>query len=187
MAKPRLWRRFGGGPGHFWHNYFLFYKKIVMLLKNTGLLGLLLFAGACNNNGKSSPEINSDTVVNNTAVVDSVSSGCYSQIIQRDTSLLQIEQKGSTATGTLSYNIYQKDRNDGTLQAEVTGDIIKGWYLFKSEGIISVREIAWKINADELWPATGEVIQRNDTTLFAQPDKLKFDNSRPFKKVACVI
>jgi len=87
----------------------------------------------------------------------------------------------------LSYNIYQKDRNDGTLQAEVTGDIIKGWYLFKSEGIISVREVAWKINADELWPATGEVIQRNDTTLFAQPDKLRFDNSRPFKKVACVI
>lgn len=161
-----------------------------MILKNIGLLGLFLFAGACNNNGKSSAELSSDTVANGAAAtvpVDSVSSGCYSQIIQRDTSLLQIEQKGNMVNGSLSYNIYQKDRNDGALQAEVTGDIIKGWYLFKSEGIISVREVAWKINADELWPATGEVIQRNDTTLFAQPDKLKFDNSRPFKKVACII
>ena len=28
-------------------------------------------------------------------------------------------------TGTLSYNIYQKDRNDGTLQAEMTGRYYK--------------------------------------------------------------
>ena len=159
-----------------------------MILKSIGLLSWFLFAGACNNNGKSSAEINPDTATNTTTIaVDSLSSGCYSQIIERDTSLLQIEQKGNTVNGTLSYSIYQKDRNDGTLQADVTGDIIKGWYLFKSEGIVSVREVAWKINADELWPATGEVIQRNDTTLFAQPDKLKFDSSRPFKKVACII
>ena len=161
-----------------------------MILKNILFPGLVLFAVACNNNGKSSAEINSDTVVNNTAAtaaVDSLSSGCYSQIIQRDTSLLQIEQKANTVNGSLSYNIYQKDRNDGTLQAEVTGDIIKGWYLFKSEGIISVRQVSWQINGDELWPAMGEVIQKNDTVMFAQPDNLRYDNSRPFKKVPCVI
>ncbi len=160
-----------------------------MLLKNTGLLGLFLFAGACNNNGKSSAEINSDTVVNNTAtaVVDSLSSGCFSQIVDRDTSLLQIQQKENTVNGTLSYNLYQKDRNDGTLQAEVSGDIIKGWYLFKSEGIISVREVSWKINGEELWPAMDEMIPKNDTMMFAQPDKLRYESSRPFKKVPCVI
>ena len=161
-----------------------------MELKNIGLLGLFLFAGACNNNGKSSAEINADTVVNSTAattIAGPVSSGCYSQIIERDTSLLQIEQKGNTVTGSLSYSIYQKDRNDGTLQADVTGDIMKGWYLFKSEGVVSVREVAWKINADQLWPAMGEVIQKNDTTMFAQPGNLRYDSSRPFKKVECVI
>ncbi len=160
-----------------------------MELKNIGLLGLFLFAGACNNNGKSSAEINADTA-NSTAattIAGPVSSGCYSQIIERDTSLLQIEQKGNTVTGSLSYNIYQKDRNDGTLQADITGDIIKGWYLFKSEGVVSVREVAWKINADQLWPAIGEVTQKNDTTMFAQPGNLRYDSSRPFKKVECVI
>ena len=161
-----------------------------MLLKNIGLLGWFLFAGACNNNGKSSAEINSDTVVNNTAataIIDSLSSGCFSQVVDRDTALLQIQQKGNTVNGTLSYNIYQKDRNDGTLQAEVSGDIIKGWYLFKSEGIISVREVSWKINGEELWPAMGEMIPKNDTMMFAQPAKLRYENSRPFKKVPCVI
>lgn len=161
-----------------------------MTLKNIALLGLFLFAGSCNNKGKPSAEINADTVTNSTAATTDagpVSSGCYSQIIERDTSLLQIEQKGNTVTGSLSYSIYQKDRNDGTLQADVTGDIMKGWYLFRSEGVVSVREVAWKINADQLWPAIGEVIQKNDTTMFAQPGKLRYDSSRPFKKVECVI
>ena len=159
-----------------------------MAIKNIGLLGLFFIAGSCNNEGKPAAEINNDTVVNNiTTVVDSISAGCYSQIVERDTSLLQFENRNNQINGSLSYNFYQKDRNDGTLQAEIAGDTIKGWYLFKSEGIISVRQVLWKVNGDELWPAKGEVIQKNDTTLFAQPDKLKFDKAHPFKKVPCVI
>lgn len=161
-----------------------------MILKNIGLLGLFLLAGSCNNKGKSSAEINSDTVVNKTAtttITDSLPSGCYSQIVQRDTSLLQLVNRDSNINGSLSYKIYQKDRNDGTLQADIDGNVISGWYIFKSEGIVSVRQIAWKINRDELWPAIGEVIQRNDTARFAQPDKLRYDSLRPFKKVPCII
>lgn len=160
-----------------------------MLIKNVGLFGLFLFAGSCNNNGNSSPETTNDTVANNTGTVavDSLSSGCYSQVVGRDTAFLEVENKNGTINGSLSYNVYEKDRNDGTMQAELVNDTIQGWYLFKSEGMVSVRQVAWKINGDELWPAVGEVLQRNDTAFFAQPDKLKFDNSRPFKKVACVI
>jgi hypothetical protein len=33
----------------------------------------------------------------------------------------------------------------------------------------------------------GKVVQRSDTTRFAEPDKLQYDSLRPFKKVACVI
>lgn len=161
-----------------------------MLLKNIGLLGMFLFAGSCNNNGKSSVETNADTVASNSTTTintDSLPSGCYSQIVQRDTSLLQLENKDSIINGSLSYNIYQKDRNNGTLQADIEGNVISGWYIFKSEGVISVRQVAWKINGHELWPATGEVFQKNDTAMFAQPDKLTYDSLRPFKKVPCII
>jgi hypothetical protein len=161
-----------------------------MATRTKALLGLFLLLGSCNDEGKTTPEIKNDSVVNNitsTGIVDSLSSGCYSQIVQRDTASLQLENKNSIINGSLSYNIYQKDRNDGTLQAEVTGNIIQGWYLFKSEGIVSVRQVSWKVNEDELWPAMGEVIQKNDTTMFAQPDKLKYDSVHPFKKVPCII
>ena len=151
-------------------------------------LAFALLAGACNNEGKTSTQAENDTMTSAVAPAgDTLSSGCYSQIINRDTSLLQLQSKDSSITGSLSYAIYEKDRNDGTLQAEQSGDIIRGWYLFKSEGIISVRQVAWKINGEELWPAIGEVMQKNDTALFAKPDQLKFDSTRPFKKIPCVI
>ena len=159
-----------------------------MTIKNIWLPLMILSTGACNNDEIKPAEITADTVISSSVVtVDSLSSGCYSQIIKRDTSLLQLEQKANTVTGALSYNIFQKDRNDGTVQADVTGDIITGWYLFRSEGIVSVRQVTWQINGDELWPGIGEVIQKNDTMLFAQPDKLQYDSTRPFKKVACII
>lgn len=152
------------------------------------ILALALLAGACNNEGKTSTQVEKDTSTSSPALAgDTLSSGCYSQIIQRDTSSLQLQKKDNNLTGALSYSIYQKDRNDGTVMAEQMGDTIKGWYLFKSEGIISVRQVAWKIKDEELWPATGEVLQKNDTTFFAKPDQLKFDSTRPFKKVPCVI
>ena len=152
-------------------------------------MSLFFLLASCNDEAKtSSAETNSDTVhAPGMAITDTVPAGCYSQVMDRDTASLQITNKGNAVSGSLSYRIYEKDRNVGTIQADQTGDIIRGWYLFKSEGVVSVREVAWKINGEELWPATGEVTQRNDTTLFAQPNSLKFDNEHPFKKIPCVI
>ena len=160
-----------------------------MSVKNIILLGLVMLCGSCSNEGKTSSEIKKDSINTETAAKapDSLSSGCYSQIAGRDTANLQIENKSNSVTGSLSYNIFQKDRNDGTLQAEISGDILTGWYLFKSEGIISVRQVAWKIKGNELWQGTGEMVEKNDTMFFSIPDKLKYDSTRPFKKVACII
>ena len=161
-----------------------------MPVKSMLMLGLAMICGSCNNEGKTSGEIKkelTDSTALNKATPDSLPSGCYLQISGRDTASLQIENKDSSINGTLSYNIFHKDRNDGTLQAEISGEILKGWYLFKSEGIISVRQAAWKIRGSELWPGTGEMVQTNDTMFFSLPGKLQFDSTRPFRKVACVI
>ncbi|MEP7373364.1 MAG: hypothetical protein ABI675_08200 [Chitinophagaceae bacterium] len=161
-----------------------------MPVKNIVLPAFLMLFASCNNEGKTSTEIKVDSSNQETTtkpISDALSSGCYSQIAGRDTASLQIENKDSSINGSLSYAIFQKDRNDGTLQAEITGDILKGWYLFKSEGIISVRQVAWKIKGKELWPGTGEVVEKSDTVVFSFPDKLQYDSTRPFKKVNCII
>jgi hypothetical protein len=157
------------------------------------ILCALLITVACNSVGEKvkneESQIQPDTLItdNNKNNTDTTIGGCYSQIINRDTANLQLQIKGSNATGPLSYNIYQKDRNDGSIIAEVADSLITGWYLFRSEGIISVRQVIWRIKPGQLWPAIGEIIQRNDTTMFANPDKLQFNSKRPFIKVKCVV
>jgi hypothetical protein len=156
---------------------------------NTGMLiGLVALVCSCNNQSKTSSAVNNDSP--NTlaeATADTVSSGCFSQVVQKDTALLQVENNKGNISGALTYNYFQKDRNDGTFKGEQSGDVINGWYLFKSEGVMSVRQVSWKINGNELWPAIGEVVEKNDTTVFKEPENLRYDSTRPFRKIPCII
>ena len=118
---------------------------------------------------------------------DTVLNGCYQFILNRDTFFLQLQVKGANITGNLLYDYFEKDRNEGTLQAGFEKGILKGWYLFRSEGILSVREVAWKPDNTALIPGTGEMIQRNDTVLFKNSDQLEFASKNRFVKVPCVL
>lgn len=155
-----------------------------------GAVVCVLFA--CNNPGGKISDTNAakDTLPgssSSTKAIDTTLTGCYSSIYKKDTSALQIETRGAVIAGPLSYNLFEKDRNDGNFQGEVQNNILSGWYLFKSEGVMSVRQVAWKINGSSLWPATGEVVQHGDTILFKNMDQLHFDSTRPFTKVPCIL
>jgi hypothetical protein len=157
------------------------------------LFAFVILMTACNSG--TGTVVESDTItVNDTATTippappnkkDTTIGGCYAQIFKRDTSLLQLDITGNNATGPLTYKIYEKDMNDGSIKAELSDSIIMGWYIFRSEGMMSVRQVAWKVKPGQLWPAVGEIIQRNDSTVYKNPSQLKFDASRPFLKVPC--
>ncbi len=162
--------------------------------KSMLLAGGLFFALiSCNNPGDKIGDTGTgttDTLPNTSdagSTYDTTLTGCYSSISNRDTSALQIDTRGAVIAGPLTYSIFEKDRNVGNFQGEVHGNILTGWYLFKSEGIMSVRQVAWKINGTSLWPGTGDVIQRGDTTLFKDETKLSFDSSNAFRKIPCTL
>jgi hypothetical protein len=176
----------------FWHNYFLLKENDFMQIRNWFAAAALSLLFACNNPGEkiSDSGTATDTIPgasSTSAGIDTTLAGCYSSIINKDTSAMQIETKGAVVSGPLSYNIFEKDRNDGNFQGEVRGNILTGWYLFKSEGMMSVRQVAWKINGRSLWPGYGEVTQKGDTMLFKNIDQLRFDSTRPFTKVPCTL
>ncbi|HTD93059.1 MAG TPA: hypothetical protein VK644_04580 [Chitinophagaceae bacterium] len=158
------------------------------------LLSGFLFSG-CNNGGGKDIQVKDTTALadsqsaisTTTATMDTTISGCYSMINKRDTAALQLEVRGGDASGTLSYNFYQKDRNDGSFQGEVGEGLVHGYYLFHSEGVMSVREVAWKVKDQRLWPAMGEMKEQNDSMLFVNPSKLNYDSTRVFVKVKCLI
>ena len=150
-----------------------------------------LFAG-CNNPGEKITD--GDKSAGDSAVVktpsttaDTSIAGCYSYISARDTVAVQLDKKGDNLRGQLSFNYYEKDRNDGVFEGAVEGDIISGFYLFRSEGVMSVRQEIFRYNNGKLIPASGEVVQRNDSTFYKDPASLRFDESRALTKEPCVL
>lgn len=159
---------------------------------STSLLVAFMGFISCNNESQSNAQSSAavDTVVPaavKAPVADTAIIGCYNWILNKDTATLQLQVKGENITGTLVYDFFEKDRNDGTVQAELNNNILTGWYLFRSEGIMSVRQVAWKVSKNALLPGTGEMIQRNDTLLFKRIDNLEFDSIHAFVKIPCTM
>ena len=76
---------------------------MVMKANRGILLGIVFLVGSCNNESKTSSAINKDSSkIITTATADTVSSGCFSQVIQKDTALLQVENNKGNISGALT-------------------------------------------------------------------------------------
>src|SRR4051812_19511817 len=105
---------------------------------------LLVALAACNNAATNHAgdtatvkDQNSQTQVSNPADI----SGCYMQVIARDTIIANLQQNNSTVSGTLMFDNYEKDASKGSVTGSVDGDIIRLLYSFASEGMNSVMEV----------------------------------------------
>ena len=77
--------------------------------------------------------------------------GCYEYVANKDTVRLLFEEKAdSTCTGNLEYNLFEKDRNTGTISGRVEGRKITVDYAFMSEGVLSHRTIVLGKQTDAL-------------------------------------
>ncbi len=112
-------------------------------------------------------------------------SGCYRQAVKRDTILLQIHQSGSTISGTMQFDNYEKDSSHGTVKGQVHGDTLTLWYDFNSEGMHSVMEIIYKKTDDGLVRAVGAILSKGDTTMYKDRGNLQFDPRQALTKIKC--
>lgn len=110
---------------------------------------------------------------------------CYAFIKDNDTARLNYISTNGITTGELSYNLYQKDKNNGILEGEIKGDTLIADYIFESEGSESVREVVFLMKNNELIEGFGEVEEKDGKTIFKNRSKLIFGNSIVFKKVDC--
>lgn len=80
-------------------------------------------------------------------------------------------------TGTLMYNFYEKDKNTGTIEGKIDGDILFADYTFNSEGVKSVRPVAFKVTGNQFIEGYGETEENNGKMSFKNKDSLNFDHS----------
>jgi hypothetical protein len=161
-------------------------KKSLLLLT-----AIAMFASACNSGNTDDKSVDSTSVTSiDTSLTPSVPvqekiSECYIYTKNRDTAKLKINTENEELTGDLSYNLFEKDSNKGTISGEVKGDTILAEYTFDSEGMRSTREVVFLKRDRKLYEGFGEVQEKNGKTVFKDRTKLKFGDAIVFSLTDC--
>lgn len=140
-------------------------KKIVCLF------GVILLCVACGKKAENNDEVTSTV---NGSDSKSDHSGVYAYEQNGDTIRLQLTVDNGTATGSLVYALNEKDRNSGTLEGEITNGILLGDYTFNSEGMVSKRQIAFKLTDSSAIEGFGYMEEFDGKMVFKNTDALNF-------------
>lgn len=122
-------------------------------------------------------------------VEEPVSEECYNVIIKKDTVSMTLNIKGTQiASGKLIYSLFEKDKNEGTLVGEVKGDTLLAEYTFMSEGVSSIRQVAFLKKGNTYVEGYGDVVDDNKGKVtFKDTKQLKFEGNIVLSKVDCKI
>lgn len=148
------------------------------------ILAITLFASCQGGTAKKNQaKIDSTIVTNSAATPEAVQ--CFQYIKNRDTANLSVKTENNKVTGSLGYNLYEKDKNSGTFTGIVKGDTLIADYTFQAEGRSSLRQVVLLKQGDNLIEGFGDVEEVNGHVKFKDISKLKFENSIVFGKIAC--
>lgn len=160
-------------------SYFQYMKTPYILLA----LGAGLFASCNQQGGQQQTNTVQDSLP--PVVEKEKSNHCFEKVLGRDTIQLRITMHDSVATGTLVYNFFEKDKNTGQFNGIVSNGIIRGKYVFYSEGVESSRPVIFKISDHEAYEALADSVDRQGVPIFNSDNAaLKFDNI-PLVEGAC--
>ena len=157
------------------------FKSIGILMKTIPFIIIAAFTMiACNNN----PKENNNTVRSGQKATNT-ETNCYAYTVNRDTVFIQIQLDGNNVTGDLLYNLQEKDKNKGKLTGLMKGDTLFAEYTFLSEGIESVREVAFIKNGNDYKEGYGDMEEKNGKMVFKNSAGLNFDGIIILKPVKC--
>lgn len=153
-------------------------------MKQLSLLLIVTCTISCNGNEPSSQR--NDTVIEETKVTTHKSPDviCFSTT-GTDTVILRINISDSLVSGTLIYKLYEKDSNKGKLEGKLYGDTLIADYKFISEGIESIRQVAFLIKDSMAIEGYGDIEQKDGKTVFKNLKSLDFTHGLPLTKVDC--
>ena len=144
-------------------------RRNIVMQKIFIILFIISGSIACNNStGNKTAD---DKSINDSAATVSQ---CYSYMQNKDTIHLNITITGNTFTGHMLYQLKEKDRNDGTLHGTIHGDTLIADYTFSSEGMTSVRQVAFLKLQNNLKEGFGELKLNDNQWVFTNPHALQF-------------
>lgn len=145
------------------------------------LIAILLFCGSLS--GCQSKKQQTETA--QTSAADSSATKCYAYYTDKDTVRLTMTQTGESVSGDLMYQLSGKDRNTGTISGRLQGDTLLADYTFQSEGVESVREVAFLTKDGGLVEGYAPVAEQNSKMVFSDRNALKFTSNMPLRPISC--
>ncbi len=135
--------------------------------------GAIVLLSACT---KKTEKIESNDPVTSTVTNSNQTdfSGLYSYQQNGDTITLQLTVDGTKANGNLLYTLNEKDRNSGTFVGEIKDVILLANYTFSSEGVLSERQIAFKLTDTSAIEGYGDVQEINGKMMFKDAANLEY-------------
>ncbi len=122
--------------------------------------------------------------INNDIEKNLTVTGCYIEILKRDTFIAHLQQEGNLITGRLVFNNYEKDKSEGKVSGVLEDDILKLNYRFSSEGMSSVMEVFFKYKDGNLIRGIGEIKSMGDSVFFTNKAAIVYEGSE-FKGIKC--
>ena len=110
---------------------------------------------------------------------------CYSYTSVKDTVYLQLNSSNNSLTGELLFKLFEKDQNKGTIAGTMKGDTLFATYTFMSEGMESVREVAFLKKGNDFIEGYGDIEEKNGEILFENHNQLTFNDNMVLKHVDC--
>ncbi|MBC7848203.1 MAG: hypothetical protein H7Y31_00635 [Chitinophagaceae bacterium] len=101
---------------------------------------------------------------------------CYHYYSGRDTVLMDLFVRNGRAEGKITYQFFEKDRNDGNFSGELKGDTLVADYEFNSEGTKSTRQVVFLKQGDKLTEGYGDVEEKNGKMVFKNLPAVTFGN-----------
>lgn len=128
-----------------------------------------------------------DKKADSTTALKPVIEECYGSIVKNDTVVMSLTiNQDKSFVGKLKYRLFQKDKNTGTLRGVQKGDTLIADYTFMSEGMTSVRQVAFLKKGNTYVEGFGYMI--DDTigrVVFRHLNQLQFDGKIALTKEDC--
>lgn len=139
----------------------------------------VIILGSCNNSSEKTRETKETATKANESVT------CYEYAKGSNKVRLSIVISDNIVIGDLLFEYYQKDKNKGTIQGEMKGDTLFADYRFMSEGVNSIREVAFLRKGNVWVEGYGDVEEQNGKFVFKNNAALTFNNYMVLHKVSC--
>lgn len=141
---------------------------------------MFIFFVSCNNAETEKKDAATGSDLNNGQPIN-----CYKYASETDTIELKLIHVGDAITGTLVYKLREKDKNMGTIQGKMKGDILVANYTFQSEGVSSERQVAFKKVQNNFVEGFGDISTSNGISVFSNIDSLGFNNKFILAEMKC--